>query len=696
MLLPFWAATLNILAAICTMGLAVYAWYGWRISALYRQTAVILLSTSLVSLASGILISHAAYDALWLRIMMGGQLLQMLAVASVGTSFRPQLVQGRRAAVIAASTGVAGLLGLLMGSRLIVDTPAFEAEASHLFLGRLGRVFLMVLLIGMVLGLARIEALLRGLTDPLRYQAKYVLIGMGTMAAYQVYFNAQLLLLPVWESDLFLTGALIVLMGCGLIAVGLKRSRREEIQERFYVSLKALVGSFTVVAVGLYLLAVGSVAGWLQGTGREWGAVTSLLAVFGGVVGLIVLVASRSVRLSAKELIARHFVGAKYDYRAKWLEVTEAFRGGASIDAMFDCLRDLLARTFSASKISVWFRYDADGHFHQVRSLNTEPRPNPIAPDDGLVRRMEERDEPVLLEAAASSDRPKIYVPILSRQRLKAFIMLSREGEAHAFGVDDCDLLRMIANHVGLLLSNAEMAEERLMSAELEALHRFSAFCLHDLKNLAGKLSLLAQNAEVHGASPAFQQSAMKTVASTVRQMTGLIEKLSVKPLEDPKVEQVDVNGILREIAEQLRGGAHIGLEVNLEEIPPVTGSRDQIHQVFWNVILNARQCGGPHPLISIASTYLPGFVTVTVADRGPGIPPDRLRTLFHPFQTTKREGMGVGLYQCKQIIEAHKGTITVQSRIGVGTTVRIQLPAAQSLVRGAGRAQVPQPATAP
>ena len=103
---------------------------------------------------------------------------------------------------------------------------------------------------------------------------------------------------------------------------------------------------------------------------------------------------------------------------------------------------------------------------------------------------------------------------------------------ASAYGTDDCDLLSGIAHHVGALLSHANLSEERQASAELEALHRFSVFCLHDLKNLAARLSLIAQNVENHGRDPAFQESAMRTVADTAKKITALVSKLSLKSVK--------------------------------------------------------------------------------------------------------------------------------------------------------------------
>ena len=68
--------------------------------------------------------------------------------------------------------------------------------------------------------------------------------------------------------------------------------------------------------------------------------------------------------------------------------------------------------------------------------------------------------------------------------------------------------------------------------------------------------------------------------------------------------------------------------------------------------------------------------VGILVKDSGNGMSAEHLKSLFTPFKTTKKKGLGIGLYQCKTIVDAHNGTITVESEIGQGTTFRIELPA--------------------
>jgi signal transduction histidine kinase len=228
-----------------------------------------------------------------------------------------------------------------------------------------------------------------------------------------------------------------------------------------------------------------------------------------------------------------------------------------------------------------------------------------------------------------------------------------------------------------MLLSHVRLAEERRASVELEAVHRFSVFCLHDLKNLAARLSLVAQNAERHGADPAFQQSAIGTVKDTSHKMTALISKLSLKSLNPSPVgmpEQVELSDLIEAIVAPLRGGM-VKWHILAETTPPILAVRDEIHQVLLNILLNAKQAVSEQGEITIALSHANGSVMVTVQDNGRGIPDERLESLFLPAQSSRPGGLGIGLYQCKQIVEAHQGTIEIHSVVGRGTHVQLAFP---------------------
>jgi signal transduction histidine kinase len=83
----------------------------------------------------------------------------------------------------------------------------------------------------------------------------------------------------------------------------------------------------------------------------------------------------------------------------------------------------------------------------------------------------------------------------------------------------------------------------------------------------------------------------------------------------------------------------------------------------------------GGHLTLRLEPTRAPEGVTVVFTDTGVGIPPEGLDQLFDPFYTTKAEGVGLGLYVTKNIVDNHEGTIDVESEVGKGTTFRVWLP---------------------
>jgi signal transduction histidine kinase len=140
------------------------------------------------------------------------------------------------------------------------------------------------------------------------------------------------------------------------------------------------------------------------------------------------------------------------------------------------------------------------------------------------------------------------------------------------------------------------------------------------------------------------------------------------------------LQAVLSETVDSLNGGLRVPIRIINEPLSPVRMKRDQIQQVLLNVILNAQQACGEHGAIEIRTSSGEGSAIITISDNGSGISPSVLRTLFHPFQTTKKEGFGVGLYECKRIVEAHEGTMCIESQVGHGTTVRITLPFASEI----------------
>jgi signal transduction histidine kinase len=168
-----------------------------------------------------------------------------------------------------------------------------------------------------------------------------------------------------------------------------------------------------------------------------------------------------------------------------------------------------------------------------------------------------------------------------------------------------------------------------------------------------------------------------------VRQMLGLCRGAET-------AGPVDVNAVLQDtlllFSRQLqRAGVRLTLE--LGKLPPVTGSGDQLRQVFSNLVVNARdsmaQGGGRlrvRTRLLAPRGLAPARVRIFLADTGCGIPRHLWRSIFDPFFTTKGDtGTGLGLWIARGIVEDHGGAIAIRSRERHGTVIRIDLPAVRA-----------------
>jgi signal transduction histidine kinase len=236
------------------------------------------------------------------------------------------------------------------------------------------------------------------------------------------------------------------------------------------------------------------------------------------------------------------------------------------------------------------------------------------------------------------------------------------------------------AHHVTMLLIQFQLIEEQNVTAKWEAIHKFSAFYLHDLKNLASSLSMVVQNADQYGDDPEFQTSAMRTVRTTSQRMMDLMAKLASqsKGLETEKerdVQTIDMNVVIQDALESMNGAGSQSIFHAGAGIPKVQLKVESIKQVLLNLILNARQAMGGKGTIDITTTSDGQFLKVEIADTGPGISMDRLEHLFQPFKSSKKTGLGVGLFQCKQMVEDNHGQIRIESQEGHGTKVILTFP---------------------
>jgi signal transduction histidine kinase len=143
------------------------------------------------------------------------------------------------------------------------------------------------------------------------------------------------------------------------------------------------------------------------------------------------------------------------------------------------------------------------------------------------------------------------------------------------------------------------------------------------------------------------------------------------RPLE-PRRQTVDVTRIIDRAAR--RAGVHI-IRNYSPDVPPLKIDPELMEQVFLNLLTNASQASSPGAPITAAIRADDGLADISIVDRGCGIAPEKIDSIFNPFVTTKQNGVGLGLAIVAKIVDGHGGRMAVESALGKGSAFHVLLP---------------------
>jgi signal transduction histidine kinase len=119
-------------------------------------------------------------------------------------------------------------------------------------------------------------------------------------------------------------------------------------------------------------------------------------------------------------------------------------------------------------------------------------------------------------------------------------------------------------------------------------------------------------------------------------------------------------------------------IKLNIPTELPTYCNKDQLEQVFMNLVLNAQAAMERGGVLEVKGWINKGEIITQFIDSGCGIPPEQMNKIFDPFFSTKVNGTGLGLFVSYGIIQSHNGIIEVDSKVNVGTTFTIRLPSEQ------------------
>jgi putative PEP-CTERM system histidine kinase len=569
----------------------------------------------------------------------------------------------------------------LLGSNRFIRLAESEGPPGLLSLGTIGHGFYVYLLLSSVLILMHLEGLLRSAAELERWRIKYLLIGIGAIFGFFIYSASEALLYSSLFIPLIPMQSILHLAAMGLVGFALVRHRNLDVD--VFVSRHVVYGSTLLLIVGVYLIGIGLFAKAVSLAGGRIHPFLIPLIVFLSMIGLLILLMSGWIRRRIALFISEHFYKHKYDFHLKWLEAAEKIGSKQTVRELIGAVTAFLKETLGADDVTVCVYEPKTGRlvFPGRRSAVSGP---PLA--DSLIRRWVERPVVVPLqdtEADAALDpfRKKnaaILVPLTADGRLMGVIAVGPDMTGKPYVQNDHDLLTALAKQVAYQLLNARLTDELAQAKQLEAFHELSTFVIHDLKNLTHTLSLLARNSEAHLENPEFRREAIESLRLIVDRLNVFILRLSgLSKGFRLNRREADLNRLIQDSIGELNGKLTNQVVSDLSPLPAIPLDRDQLRAVVVNLLTNAQEALGEKTGgIRVSTRLLDGWIELSVADGGRGMSADFIeQQLFKPFRTTKSGGLGIGLFQAKKIIEAHGGTIEVDSREGVGTTFTLRLP---------------------
>jgi signal transduction histidine kinase len=266
------------------------------------------------------------------------------------------------------------------------------------------------------------------------------------------------------------------------------------------------------------------------------------------------------------------------------------------------------------------------------------------------------------------------------RQVIKGAKAIATGKLGYQIHVESKDETRVLAEAFNRMADRLRvMIRKEGEQKQFESFARLSAVLTHDLKNQILSLSLLVSNMERKFDREGFKEDAMRTLSDSVNNLENLVTKLSDPRTPTRRIRETsNLTSLVERVVQRTAGQTSSRYQVVSQLTPELFATIDgkAIERVIENLVINALEAMPEGGALRVATLADNGNAVISVGDSGKGMSEEFLKDrLFHPFATTKKKGIGLGLYACRDIVEQHGGSIDVASQVDVGTEFKIVLP---------------------
>jgi two-component system NtrC family sensor kinase len=418
-------------------------------------------------------------------------------------------------------------------------------------------------------------------------------------------------------------------------------------------------------------------------------------------------------RFKTEDALERVLFRRRVDYRDTLLRSSRDMVSIVDVKLLSENLVHTIGKSLGIEKVSLLLDSAANGKYDLEASVGMDFDQSErvfLSREGPLMKLLQWRREPVVKEELewipVGPETPQtvetmtklgaeISLPIMSKDRLIGVLNLGHKEDRTLYSNEDLELLSTLANQAAIAIENARLYENLKQSQDtlrradrLSSLGLLTAGLAHEIRNPLVAIRTFTQLLPERYDDAEFREGFQGLALKEVDRICGLInDLLSFARPSKPNVAPENVNDVVDNIARILETQAKeksVSISRDFgENLPKVWIDREQMKQVFMNLILNAIQAMKEGGSISISTRPVSrngaqpsgDFVQVEVRDTGIGIPEEDLQHIFDPFFTSKDEGSGLGLAVSHQIVQEHGGFVTVESQIGKGTAFFVHVP---------------------
>ncbi|MEM6476928.1 MAG: ATP-binding protein, partial [Pseudomonadota bacterium] len=234
---------------------------------------------------------------------------------------------------------------------------------------------------------------------------------------------------------------------------------------------------------------------------------------------------------------------------------------------------------------------------------------------------------------------------------------------------------RVVGQQLASYLAEQSGQQALMDASRFDEFNRRMAFVMHDIKNLASQLSLLAANAQKHADNPDFRADMLVTLRASSEKLAALLARLGRYGAgQVHELEPTDLAAIAKRVTDRFKGVHPVSIMRKDDVQVMVDG--EGLEQALIHIVQNAVDASEPDAPIYLNVVAEAVNGQIEIIDAGSGMSPEFVRSgLFKPFVSSKQGGFGIGAFEAREMIKAMGGRLQVESREGVGSRFNVILP---------------------